>query len=331
MKIRAIQNTFKALRATCLGMMTLFAPGVSPACELIVDSLNLLTTGSGRYETMSGGGSARVTMVIHREDGRTPTLSVSSPSSGGVVLSDADEEAASDLQPCFGALRLEANDELEVIFTDRGNGLNARGNTMVATLGNFSPGETQRYSFNLLLPEGQFLRPGSRSMEVLATLGAAFTPTKAVSMATAGTTTERHRVSELIHVAELYRLDIVGEIGHSRTVQLGTLFEHATRRAPLSLQVVANDGYTLRFTSENGGKLKNQRLDSDDTIDYRLFANGRLIALENDRQAVISGSSTTGSGKRIPLIFEAESSFRKRAGRYHDTLRVEILPSLAAS
>lgn len=303
--------------ALCLSSVVI-VPSVSSACQLEIDNTSLRTLQGGRYEALDSGGIVKLDFAIRRVDRVVAKVTASGKEVEDDVLSAG---------PCFGAVHLLISSDLEFRFEN--GGLSGGRQTQMIELGSFLPGIRKTRSLEFRLNEGQFFRPGQRDFEVEFLLSSSSNSGTASSAARTGLSSERRVLRDTVSIEPVYRLSIIGEVSPSRRVNLGDILDRGANTRPLSLHIVANDDYVLRFESQNDGQLVNKQSISGG-INYRLVAGDEAISLRRSTPSTgLSGSATRAAGTTLPLRFESDSGYRKRAGVYRDTLFIELTPLLS--
>ncbi len=130
---------------------------------------------------------------------------------------------------------------------------------------------------------------------------------------------ESIRIPILLDIDEFATFRFATTGSRTATLDLGEL-ETGTR-GQLLLYVIANEDYRLVFNSENQGRMVNTG-NSDETIDYRLTANGRNINLRTPTS--FEGEEPEYGLAPIRLEVEVKKVKKQEAGVYRDVVRLTI-------
>lgn len=132
------------------------------------------------------------------------------------------------------------------------------------------------------------------------------------------------QVKLALRIPATSRLRFDGATGGGARIDLGTLrIEGPTVSDPFGIRVLSTAGYTLRFMSGNGGKLR--RLDGPDTIPYEMVVDGRLMNLLAGDQ-VFGADHTGASGDLHPVVVTVRPDPTYHAGNYSDRITVSVTP-----
>ncbi len=108
----------------------------------------------------------------------------------------------------------------------------------------------------------------------------------------------------------------------SMTLDFGTMYTGESRAFDIVIQT--NAGYSLAFSSLNGGNMKHTSL-SGATIPYLAYVNGSPVALGSSSTVVATGSGTSPSGgNRIPVSLAIGSLSNGVSGNYGDSITVSV-------
>ncbi|MCK6593868.1 MAG: spore coat U domain-containing protein [Bacteriovoracaceae bacterium] len=89
------------------------------------------------------------------------------------------------------------------------------------------------------------------------------------------------------------------------------------------LMVVSNAGYSVTFSSNNLGVLKNTTvLSGNNTIQYELYVNNTLRNLSSSTIVANGAGTTPSSGNRIPVRVKIKNVDNKEPGTYSDYITI---------
>lgn len=328
------------------GALLLAAAGGAGACELRISRVDdVRIDGARAYDVFSPGGSAeRFRVRIERVDTVPASMDVPGTTPGeGDALDDevaagpAAMTTGADVPSCRARMRVEGRPEaslsrggerLNFGFATRRFGQSAPLASIERTLDGLEPGEEEEFEFDLVVPPGQFVAHGSYVGGIAVTVA----PDERVGSATPLLGNEpggdREIVPVVVEVGATVRVSFAGTEGRSRVVDFGELKAGARPAFPVELLVQASSAYTLRFHSENGGRLRREASGKEAFVAYELHAADQRVALAGSAVAPVRGGHTERGGQRLPLDFRiADDTLRKPAGRYVDRLTVEIVPT----
>jgi hypothetical protein len=126
-----------------------------------------------------------------------------------------------------------------------------------------------------------------------------------------------------ISVQSISMISVTGG-GVSTSVPFNTLATGMSRS--LILEAKSNTGYTISFTSSNGGKLSLDPPIAGQSwvIPYKMTVDGAPSSL-NGQPLSLGGTPVSGQQSHS-LTFQIIDADRKRAGRYKDVITVRIAP-----
>ena len=322
--------------------LLLAATGGAGACELRVSRVDdVRIDGAHAYDVFSGGGAAeRFRVRIERVDaapastdlpggpdgdtlGELGTVAPASSNDGGTTcLARVRVEGRPDASLARGGERLNFG------FATRRAGQTAPLAAIERTVEGLEPGDEEELEFELLVPPGQFVPNGGYFGEVAVTVAPDAMLGAAAPLLGNEPGGDREIVPVIVEVGATVRVSFAGTAGRSRVVDFGELRAGAKPAFPIELLVQASSAYTLRFHSENGGRLRREASGREDFVTYELNAGDRRVALAGGTVAPVRGGHTERGGQRLPLDFRiAEDTLHKPAGRYVDRLTVEIVPT----
>jgi hypothetical protein len=105
-----------------------------------------------------------------------------------------------------------------------------------------------------------------------------------------------------------------------QSINFGTLEQG--ERESFDLVVVSNSAYQVRFSSQNGGRLKHQTNNS--YIDYMTQINNSQVSLAGSVIAASDSGNTPNEGRRFPIRFTIGNVAGKAAGQYQDMITVTV-------
>ncbi len=228
--------------------------------------------------------------------------------------------------------RANGPDSLSYDITDfRGASLIAYGLTPLARLApsfapatvTVAPGATATLELTAVTPRGQIAPPGEYADALDIGLYRAD-----------GQAYERSAGSGRLHLVisavAVMRLTLAGG-GRKTTLDFGELTEGATRL--VMLQAYANQGFRLRASSENGGRMlptdAAAQAEGGWQAPYTVSLNrAGYLALDAERAIDITPAATGLAGLAIPVEIRIGSIAKQRAGLYRDVITLTATPKI---
>lgn len=341
-----MSTTFPGLAFAVGGALLLAATGGAGACELRITQLDdVRIDGSRAYDVFSGGGAAeRFRVRIERIDA-APVSNDAPVTAPGETEGEALVGAGNvdplptggASVPCRARLRVEGEsgaslsrggERLQFGFATRLAGQTAPLASIERTLDGLEPGDDEELEFELLVPPAQFAPHGNYAGRIAVTVAPDETIGGAAPLRGNEPGGDREIVPVIVEVGATVRVSFAGTEGRSRLVDFGELRAGAQPAFPVELLVQASSAYTLRFSSENGGRLRREANGKETFVNYELRTADERVTLDGGTVAPVRGGHTERGGQRLPLNFRiTDDTLRKPAGRYTDRLTVEIVPT----
>lgn len=317
-----------------LTLLSVAAPAQA-SCELEVRRAHVEFPGGGRYDVLSSAGlTGYLTFEVGRAGIRSDPLSSSAlfESSSNQLEQEIDRvgagEAEAELADCYGVMKIRVsagsssqNIQLNHALEDRRIAI--RGDTLSIGLGAIERGALIRKKVDIHVPGGQFLESGSYEIGYKLLLHGGDVGSNDRDSSAGMLLVSDLTAFGMFRVDSALRIGIAGSGGRSQTVNLGTVGVSDKHVWPVSLQVLANEAYTLSFESENKGRLVSES--HADVIPYSLDADGVHVPLRA-LSAELPRDKTNSRGEQIRLGFSIKGGGDYRAGRYHDTLKIRVFP-----